>query len=74
MSSGIAYGLQVFGQQFVAANKAVFILSLESVVATICGVYFLSQAFTIQTMIGCCIILFGLYVAHTRLKIPALRQ
>ena len=53
LSSGVAYSLQVLGQQRVESNSASIIMSLESVVAAICGWLILKEQMNIWELCGC---------------------
>ncbi len=53
LSSGIAYSMQVLGQQQVESNTASIIMSLESVVAVLCGWLILHERMTIWELSGC---------------------
>ena len=56
LSSGIAYSLQVLGQQRVESNTASIIMSLESVVAVLCGGLFLQERMTSWEITGCALV------------------
>lgn len=53
LSSGVAYSMQVLGQQHVESNTASIIMSLESVVAALCGWLILHERMTIGELSGC---------------------
>ena len=53
LSSGVAYSMQVLGQQRVESNAASIIMSLESVVAALCGWLILHERMTILELCGC---------------------
>lgn len=53
LSSGVAYSMQVLGQQQVESNTASIIMSLESVVAALCGWLFLQERMTFWELCGC---------------------
>ena len=52
-SSGIAYTLQIIGQQNLPATLASLIMSLESVFATLAGWLILHELLSTQELIGC---------------------
>ena len=56
LSSGVAYSLQVLGQQKIESNTASIIMSLESVVAVLCGGLFLQERMTSWEITGCCLV------------------
>ena len=56
LSSGIAYSLQVLGQQHVESNTASIIMSLESVVAVLCGWLILQERMTPWELSGCALV------------------
>ena len=53
LSSGVAYSLQVLGQQKIESNTASIIMSLESVVAVLCGWLILNERMNIWELSGC---------------------
>lgn len=53
LSMGLAYSLQILGQKDLEASVASLIMSLESVVAVICGALFLRETMTQNEVIGC---------------------
>lgn len=56
LSMGIAYTLQIVGQKDVEPTLASLIMSLESVVAVLCGVIFLQETLTLWETIGCILV------------------
>ena len=58
LSMGIAYSLQIIGQQKLPATPAALIMSMESVFATIFGMLLLNERMTDWEIIGC-ILLFA---------------
>ena len=68
MSIGVAYTLQVFGQQKVAPSKAAIVLSLESVFAMIGGWMLLNETITMRKGTGAILMLAGLVLSQLRLK------
>ena len=56
LSMGIAYSLQIIGQKDVEPTLASLIMSLESVVAVLCGVIFLHESLTKWETIGCILV------------------
>ncbi len=53
LSNGIAYSLQVMGQQKIESNTASIIMSCEGVVAAICGWLILKEQMTPWELLGC---------------------
>ena len=56
LSMGAAYSLQILGQKHLEPSLASLIMSLESVVAVLCGVIFLQEALTVWETIGCILV------------------
>jgi len=56
LSMGIAYSLQIIGQKNVEPTLASLIMSLESVVAVLCGVIFLQETLTLWETVGCILV------------------
>lgn len=65
-SSGIAYTLQIIGQQDVNPTVASLLMSLESVFAVIAGALLLNEKLSAKELIGCLLI----FVAITLAQIP----
>lgn len=65
-SSGIAYTLQIIGQQDVNPTVASLLMSLESVFAVIAGALLLKEKLSAKELIGCLLI----FVAITLAQIP----
>ncbi|MGI6204971.1 MAG: DMT family transporter [Anaerovoracaceae bacterium] len=57
MSSGIAYTLQIVGQQYAEPTVASLILSLESLFAALSGALFLGETMTGREITGCALML-----------------
>ncbi|WP_343563121.1 DMT family transporter [Kiloniella sp. b19] len=55
-SVGIAFTLQVVGQAHTQATDAAIILSMETLVAALCGALFLSERLTALEFLGCALI------------------
>lgn len=53
LSMGVAYSLQIMGQKDLEPSLASLIMSLESVVAAICGWLFLKESMTGSEILGC---------------------
>ncbi len=64
MSVGVAFTLQVVGQQWVPASHAAIIISLEAVFAAIGGWWLLNEHLDGQAIFGCGLMLFGMIVSQ----------
>ena len=64
LSSGVAYTLQVVGQQRIAPARAGIILSMESVFAVLGGYLLLGESFTPRALMGCGLMLVGMILAQ----------
>ena len=53
LSSGIAFSLQIIGQKDLDPTPASIIMSMESVVAVICGALILHETMTVWEISGC---------------------
>lgn len=53
LSTGIAFSLQIIGQKYLEPTAASIIMSMESVVAVICGALILKETMTVWEMSGC---------------------
>lgn len=56
LSMGVAYTLQIIGQQHLSPTPASLLMSLESVVALLCGWLLLNETMSVYEMIGCCLV------------------
>lgn len=56
MSMGVAYSLQIIGQKHLPPTEASLIMSLESVIAALCGWAFLKERMTILELTGCALV------------------
>lgn len=56
LSMGVAYSLQIFGQQRVAPAAASLLMSLESVFAALCGWLLLHETMTGAELTGCLLV------------------
>lgn len=64
LSSGVAYTLQILGQQHAEPTAASLILSLESVFAVLCGVLLLGESMTLVEGLGCVVIFAAVILAQ----------
>lgn len=68
LSSGIAYSLQVLGQQRVESNTASIIMSLESVVAVLCGWLLLHERMKPWELAGCALVFIAVIFSQIQPK------
>jgi drug/metabolite transporter (DMT)-like permease len=73
LSVGVAYTLQIVGQQRVAPSKAALIFSLESFFAAVGGILLLHEHLTWKGYLGCALIFCGIICSQipTRKHSPA---
>ena len=69
-SVGIAYTLQVVGQQWVPPTRASLIMSLESFFSVVGGAIFLGEVMTPRGYLGCTLIFVGTLLAQAPAKLP----
>ena len=50
---GVAYTLQIVGQKHLEPTTAALIMSLESVIAALCGWLILKESMTTTELLGC---------------------
>lgn len=70
-SGGVAFTLQIVAQKYTPAPEAALIMSLESVVAAVAGAALLSERLTPLAVLGCALILFGVFLVEAG---PALKK
>ncbi|MCK5827593.1 DMT family transporter, partial [Candidatus Bipolaricaulota bacterium] len=68
LSVGVAYTLQVVGQQRVDPARAGIILSLEAVFAVIGGWILLGETLSMRGLLGCALMLSGMMLAQVRVR------
>ncbi len=56
LSMGVAYTLQIVGQRELHPTPASLLMSLESVVALICGWLLLNETMALHELLGCCLV------------------
>ena len=66
---GVAYSLQVLGQQRLEPTAASLIMSLESVVAAITGWLILRESMTSVELLGCCLVFAAVILSQIPTKI-----
>ncbi|MBT1172150.1 DMT family transporter [Bifidobacterium sp. MA2] len=69
-SVGIAYTLQVVGQQWVPPTRASLLMSLESFFSVVGGAVFLGEVMTPRGYLGCALIFAGTLLAQAPAKLP----
>ena len=68
LSMGVAYSLQVLGQQRLEPTAASLIMSLESVVAAITGWLILHETMTFWELLGCCMVFAAVILSQISVK------
>lgn len=71
LSMGVAYSLQVLGQQRLEPTAASLIMSLESVVAAITGWLILHETMTVWELLGCCMVFAAVILSQIPSKAKA---
>ena len=69
-SVGIAYTLQVVGQQWVPPTRASLIMSLESFFSALGGAIILGEVMTVRSYWGCALIFIGTLLAQMPVSLP----
>ena len=69
-SVGIAYTLQVVGQQWVPPTRASLLMSLESFFSAVGGALLLGEVMTSRGYLGCALIFIGTLLAQAPAKLP----
>lgn len=69
-SVGIAYTLQVIGQQWVPPTRASLLMSLESFFSAVGGAIFLGEVMTPRGYLGCALIFLGTMLAQAPARLP----
>ena len=64
MSSGVAYTLQIIGQQYCSSLLACMLMSLESVFALIFGWLILGQVMSTREIFGCTLLMVAILLAQ----------
>ncbi|MBQ8835096.1 MAG: DMT family transporter [Oscillospiraceae bacterium] len=63
-SMGIAYSLQIIGQKHLEPTTASLIMSLESVIAALCGWLILKETMTIWELLGCALVFSAVIISQ----------
>ena len=71
LSTGVAFTLQIYGQQSLEPTQASLIMSLESVFALICGWLLLHERLSTMEMIGCAAMFCAVLLSQIPKKSPA---
>lgn len=66
LSSGVAYTLQIVGQREVAPHRASLIMSLESVVAALGGVFILGEILSARELSGMLLLFIGIIISQKK--------
>ena len=64
LSMGVAYTLQIMGQRHVEPTTASLIMSLESVIAALCGWLLLHERMTGSELLGCCLVFSAVLISQ----------
>lgn len=64
LSMGVAYTLQIVGQKHLEPTTASLIMSLESVIAAICGWLILKETMTGFELLGCCLVFAAVIISQ----------
>lgn len=68
LSMGIAYSLQILGQKYLEPTLASLIMSLESVIAVLCGCIFLKETMTGWEILGCVLVFIAVILSQISVK------
>lgn len=68
LSSGVAFSLQILGQQHLPPEPASLIMSLESVFAVLSGWVILGQILSPTESLGCCLVFAGVILCQIKAK------
>ena len=68
LSMGIAYSLQILGQKHLEPTLASLVMSLESVIAVLCGVIFLRETMTTWEILGCILVFAAVILSQIPVK------
>ena len=68
LSMGIAYSLQILGQKYLEPTLASLIMSLESVIAVLCGCIFLKETMTGWEILGCVLVFIAVILSQIPIK------
>ena len=66
LSSGVAFTLQILGQQLLPPEPASLIMSLESVFAVLAGWVLLNQTLSPTELLGCVLVFIGVILSQTK--------
>lgn len=68
LSMGIAYSLQILGQKHLEPTLASLVMSLESVIAVLCGAIFLHERMTSWEILGCVLVFIAVILSQIPYK------
>lgn len=64
LSTGIAFSLQIIGQKDLEPTPAAIIMSMESVVAVVCGALILKETMTVWEISGCVLMFIAVIISQ----------
>lgn len=64
LSMGVAYTLQIVGQKALEPAPAALIMSLESVIAALCGWLILKETMTVPELLGCALVFAAVIISQ----------
>ena len=68
LSMGVAYTLQIVGQKHLEPTTAALIMSLESVIAALCGWLILKETMTSTELMGCGLVFAAVIISQLPAK------
>lgn len=74
LSVGVAFTLQIIGQRHAQASHAAIIMSMEAVFAAIGGWLFLQESLSLRGMLGCGLMLVGMFASQSLFATISLEQ
>ncbi len=74
MSMGIAYSLQIIGQKYVEPAAASLLMSMESVVAVLCGCLILKETLTFWEAAGCVLVFAAIILSQLPNRKPVTKS
>ena len=68
LSMGVAYSLQILGQQSLDPTPASLIMSMEAIFAALCGWLLLNERMNSSELLGCALVLAGVIISQIPIK------
>ena len=65
---GVAYSLQILGQQSLDPTPASLIMSMEAIFAALCGWLLLNERMNSSELLGCALVLAGVIISQIPIK------